>query len=871
MFFGFVYFRRNAYICSAQYLKNDRIKNLIYTSPSALGKRTPPPGILCNYSKVVVLFCHEQKRFNTFRLMLNNIAIAIAPSARSTRWVNCRLSWATFSTSLSYPAVTDETIEEYFAMTRDEAGLVKDVGGYVGGFLRDGCRKKGHVEYRQLVTLDLDFAPVNFWEAYTGTRYEAVIHSTHSHTHSKPRYRLIIPLDREILPEEYERVSRVIAERLGRSYFDDTTFEPNRLMYYPSVARDGEYVFKHIQGEVLSADKALQVELQTPVVVSMGPVQADPRGKQGCVGVFCRAYTVYDAIEQLLPGVFESTDDPDRYTYVGSTTSKGLVIYDGGLFCYSHHSTDPAQGRGLNAFDLVRLHKFAHLDEGSEASGTGLPSYVAMTSYAATLPGFKKQAVNELSSDFSPEQSPIYVNRSLKKPLASTFSDWKDLLEVTGKGKIVASSKNVSVILNNDPKLTGLFGHNDFTGFHTVHRTPPWHEGINNAPAIDRSVGYRDIEDSDWDSLYMYICNNYGIEPTRLDRVFSDSLQSRKFHPVKEYLSSLTWDGVERLPSLLVKCFGAPDNIYTQEIITKMMVAAVSRVYKPGVQFDSVLVLVGGQGSGKSTFVRKLGKLWFTDSLTDVRGKEAYEVLAGAWIVELGELEGLRKAEVTQVKNFISKQDDKYRKAYGRFSTVQKRQCVFFGTTNDRRFLKDETGNRRFFPVEVFKSRATLPPYLEEFSEPIVDQLWAEALHLYNSGYSLVISPEAEKLADVSREDFYEGDELAGIVSRALDIPLPGWWGSMGLSDRRAYLSGENVFPEDPSNILTPRETVCGLEVWCDILGEDKSKFTTREQRRVSKIMGELTEWDRGVKRAYTPHYGLQRVYERINGNNHEN
>lgn len=790
--------------------------------------------------------------------MLNNIAIAIAPSARSIRWVNCRLSWATFSTSLSYPAVTDETLEEYFAMTRDEAGLVKDVGGYVGGFLRDGCRKKGHVEYRQLVTLDLDFAPVNFWEAYTGTRYEAVIHSTHSHTHSKPRYRLIIPLDREILPDEYERVSMVIAGRLGRSYFDDTTFEPNRLMYYPSVARDGEYVFKHIQGEVLSADKALQVELQTPVVASRGPVQADPRGKQGCVGVFCRAYTVYDAIEQLLPGVFEPTNDPDRYTYVGSTTSKGLVIYDGGLFCYSHHSTDPAQGRGLNAFDFVRLHKFAHLDDGSQASGTGLPSYVAMTSYASSLPGFKKQAFHEIQSEFDAAES---AHRDTDSGGTNQVApDWTDKLTYDKKGNIEPSPHNLNLIFKCDPALSKCLAYNEMSERKVIRVGCPW--GFFNDAEL--SQGYRTLDDADDTSgAISYIWSKYGVKSRMEVRdLFRLAFCKNKFHPVRDYLRSLIWDGTDRLHNVLQQVFGADDNAYTREALAKMFIGAVARVFTPGVKFDTAMVFVGDQNAGKSTFINTIARGWCSDSLTDLSSKDALEQLRGKWIIELCEMTSVRKVDVNITKHFISKTEDSFRKAYGSDVKDYRRQCVFFGTTNERKFLRDETGNRRFLPIEVHKERATMYSDSPEFLS-IVDQLWAEAVHRFDSGESLKISAEAGGIANAEREEFYEEDGRTSIVREALETPLPPGWDNLGMYERRQYLLGYQDYGEETDG-WHPRTEISGLEIWCEILGKDRADYTSATGRQMNKLLQEIKNgWERHPVAVRQKWYGRQTVYRR--------
>ena len=212
----------------------------------------------------------------------------------------------------------------------------------------------------------------------------------------------------------------------------------------------------------------------------------------------------------------------------------------------------------------------------------------------------------------------------------------------------------------------------------------------------------------------------------------------RAYHPVKEYLDSLPkWDGISRVDNLLIDYFGATDNSYTKAVIRKTMVAAVARIYRPGTKFDSVLILNGPQGIGKSTFFAKLAGDWFSDSLTitDMKDKSGAEKLQGYWLLELGELAGMRKTDVEIVKSFISRADDKYRASYGVNVESHPRQCVIVGSTNaESGFLRDITGNRRFWPVRISgngKKKAW------QMTKEEVQQIWAETLVLYEKGEKL--------------------------------------------------------------------------------------------------------------------------------------
>lgn len=306
---------------------------------------------------------------------------------------------------------TKETVQEYRRMSKKEQGTIKDVGGFVGGYLQDGHRNNLSIIKRSLITLDIDFAPVGFWESvqhiFPGNRL--AMYSTHKHVPEKPKYRLIVPLSREIVLDEYEPLARMIASMLGIDYFDDTTYQAARLMFWPSTPKDGVYEFYDQEGGELDPDRMLAEYIDWKDITSWprssrqmdihkrsGQKQEDPLAKPGFVGAFCRTYSIQDAIAKFLPDVYEPTDKEDRYTYVNGSTEKGLVIYDN-KFAYSNHATDPTSTQLCNAFDLVRIHLFRDLDEDITPGTPTIkrPSWTRMLDFCEEDPDCKATLMKE--------------------------------------------------------------------------------------------------------------------------------------------------------------------------------------------------------------------------------------------------------------------------------------------------------------------------------------------------------------------------------------------------------------------------------------------------------------------------------------------
>lgn len=774
--------------------------------------------------------------------------IAVAKSRFAKTWTHQDLTWEDLCARLEEPKRTKETIAEYLVMPKTRQADIKDVGGFIGGILRDGKRRKGHVESRSILALDLDYAQGDIWLTLAEEcRWEACVYTTHKHTPDEPRLRLLLPLTRSVTEEEYGPLGRVIAAQIGIDYFDDTTYEAHRLMYWPSASLDGEYVFQRLEGELLDPDELLGEgwrdastwplsSRQVALPRSRGARQVDPTTKDGLIGAFCRAHSITDAMRTFLADVYEPTSTDDRWTYKPGEASNGVVIYDD-LWSYSHHNTDPAGGQLTNSFDLVRLHRFGLLDEGAkEGTPTNrLPSYTAMTDLAREDEATKTELLGEAAAEF----------KALEGEQGDP--DWQSRLTYDRKGIIESTSTNLRLILENDAALRPIVFNQLRDGLE-ITGPVPW-----DSP----SRFWRDQDDA---QLTLYIESKYGRFTDRDFRVAVTGVaDNRRYHPIREYLESLpAWDGVARVETLLVDYLGAEDSAYVRAVTRKTLCAAIQRVYQPGCKFDSILVLSGPQGIGKSTLVARLARDWFNDSLnlSDTRDKTAAEKLQGAWIVEIGELAGMRKAEVETMRSFISRQDDVYRASFGRHATPHPRQCVFFGTTNAATFLNDAAGNRRFWPVEV-PGGATRKPW--DLTDADVAQLWAETLVIRERGERLYLEGAEAETAQQMQQGAMEVDDRVGVVEEYLNRPLPENWDELTPFERRNYLSGSE-FGTGPSDGTIKRTQVCVMEVWCEGLGRDKAALTRRDSYAITAMLRSLG-WTTTRKTLRVPHYGKQGIW----------
>lgn len=787
--------------------------------------------------------------------------IAIGNSRREKLWKNQDISWEEFCNRVKQTIYTAESVDEYKRLPKIEQDNIKDVGGFVGGYLKEGRRKNGNVLSRCIITLDMDYGKENvIKEIKKKCDFKWCIYSTHKHTKENPRLRLIIPLKNEVSEDEYPPLSRIIAKEIDLDLFDDSTYEASRLMYWPSTSRDGEFVYEENDGNFIDANYFLGKyenwrdtttwpvsSRQSQIFTKELKNQADPLTKEGVVGAFCRTYSMEEAIDKFLTHVYSPSAVNGRYDFSSADSAAGVVIYDN-KFAYSHHSTDPASGKLLNAFDMVRIHKFGNLDEDMSPD---IPmnrrlSYIAMNEFVINDDLVKSNLVKERMKKLNKEFSVENANDS----------DWQNLLELDKRGNIKDTLDNMVLILDNDENLKSIV-FNSHRNNIDVRGKLPWEQV---------KKGWND---SDIASLKVYISKIYGIySPTKTKDGITAVAAKRSYHPIKEYLEGLPqWDGQSRVDNLLIDYFGAENSPYTKSVIKKTMVAAVARIYNPGTKFDHVLILNGPQGIGKSTFFYKLAGQWFSDSLTitDMKDKSGAEKLQGYWILELGELAGMRKTEVETVKSFISREDDKYRVSYGVCVENHPRQCIIVGSTNaENGFLRDITGNRRFWPVRI---RGNSKKKAWNISKEEVNQIWAESLMLYKNGEKLYLENEEESMAIREQINAMENDDREGIVRTYLDTLLPETWEKMTLFERRNFLRG-NEFAGSKLEGSVKRNTVCNMEIWCECFGNEASMLKAIDSYGITTIMKKIENWDKLRKNKtgsiILPIYGNQRCYERI-------
>lgn len=787
---------------------------------------------------------------------MDKYALSVAGSSASLKWTTVKYTWSDFLERLNRDIRSTETMRDFDRLDRTARANLKDVGGYMAGELSGARRLKSAVLSRSMITLDVDYAdslfPVEFDTRFPGVA--AVIYNTRSDREKSRRFRVVIPFAEEVQDAaQYEAAARKMAELLGIDLFDPTTFQAERMMYWQSLSSDQPKVFEVFEGEPISAEYLLSLygnneewrdirnwafksdqEKETRAIVSKAMAQ-NPREKAGLVGAFCRAYSVPAAIEKYLSDVYEIAPGNDRYTYKAGHSVGGMIVFDD-LFCFSYHSTDPiSDGHAYNAYDLVRVHKFGHL--GKEDSTKEMNKLVC-----ADKECVKDMVTPDADLDDFDDYGDAVKSDSTKEV---TELVW----DLDGKGNKQVTVNNFVNAFKSDPLLNGLLAYDMLKETIVFTRPSFTAKGSKKGDLVN---------DTDISIIKGRIERMHGIyNDAKLNDAIEQVSSDNAFHPIKLYLESLTWDGVPRIDTFLVDYMGAEDNAYTREAFRKMLLAAVTRIYEPGRKFDTALVFYSEQGVGKSTLIQRLSKGWFNDSLTNLSGKESYEAIQFAWLVELAELSALRKSDVEAVKNFISKREDTYRGAYARRVKTHKRQCVFFGSTNDDEFLKDATGNRRFFPVEVKRTRKTRLIFEPEF-DAIVDQLWAEAMGGYMLGEALTLSDEAEAIAGGTREEFTERTPIQGLIEEYLDRLFPADYEDRFLAQRLDFLNGD--LGEEGTET---KNSFSLIELWTEALGRRKDEYTVVKARELSNAVKALKGWKRD-KQARQKIYGPQVIYRRV-------
>ena len=795
-----------------------------------------------------------EKLKNDFELDL-----ATAHSRLSKKWKNKKWKWSDIVARCSETKRTGESMRDFLKMTREEQSDIKDVGGFVGGYLSGGTRKTANVMWRSIATLDVDYGTPNFWDDFTMQfNFAAILYSTHKHTPEKPRYRLVFPLSRNVKPNEYEPVCRKIASDLGIDQFDITTYQLPRLFYWPSTSKDGEFVFELQDGPACNVDEILATYID-PMDASQWPMGSreseavahelrkagDPLEKPGLIGAFCRAYTIDDAIREFLSDVYEPTAHDGRYTYKLGSVAGGLVCYEG-KFAYSHHDTDPASKQLCNAFDLVRIHLFGVHDEGTEVKDvTKKPSYLKMQDFVSrdkpTCLLLAKERKAEADTDFSGIESTEDTD---------TETSWMADLETDRKGNPQNTNKNRVLIARNDENLKAI-RYDLFKGEFAV----------TDQRSRFKSVSGTGLDNISASEIAGYIEDVYTLKISYKDlvaKLLYPLTKERGFNPVKDFIRSEEWDGQKRAETLLIDYLGAEDTELTRAITRKWLTAAVARVFNPGCKFDYVLTLQGPQGIGKSLLLTTIAGEWYNGNFSfSANSKEQREILADSWIVENGELAGMKKADVESAKAFISNVEDKYRRPYGAMVEHFPRHCVIAATTNEDYFLRSTTGDRRWWIVAV-QGKGELGSWLNDLKAN-VGQIWAEVYTYYQAGEKLYLPAELEQQARELQERYNvaEGDPLLAPLQEWLDTTLPVEWDGWPVGRRSAYFRNRDPLEGEGAKV---RDRVCVAEIKAEFPFAEIKKYTPQQ---IGKLMERCSEWSKPKDPIRIPQYGKVRGWIR--------
>lgn len=615
---------------------------------------------------------------------------------------------------------------------------------------------------------------------------------------------------------------------------DRSTFEASRLMYWPSCSKDSEFVFVYEDKPFASSDGILQTyknwkdcnewphfENETEIIKKEASKQKDPLEKENIVGAFCRVYDIPSVIEKYLPDVYEPGNAPDKYTYKNGSVANGAVVYGDGKWLYSYHATDPASRILCNSFDLVRIHKFKELDDDAkdDTPTNRLPSYTEMC----------RLVMEDKTVAYEFEKTKLDLAQNEFKSIETSKEDnisWRleKLSRNTTTGAYNKTIANAVAMLTNDLNLKENMIFDRFSNRFLIVKKLPWDR--------DSMIYPRLWGDSDDAELRFYLEKVY--DGFRGKDLINDALLVLKnrnsINVAKQYFENLDnkWDGIPRLETLFVDYLGAEDSIYVRETTKKIFVAAVARnITERPIKFDNMIILTGPQGIGKSTILSKLAGDWFTDNIVDFSSKDTLLILQNCLIAEVAELQSFKKADVNTLKMFLGQQTDKFRAPYERREEEHPRHCVFFGTTNDQEFLRDSTGNRRYWPIQCAVSKPKKSVFNNLDSER--DQIWAEAVYLFRNGEKLYLDSVVEEEARKQQKERLEVDPWESAIIDYLNQEIPIDWYDRGLD-----ATGEKV----------QRDRVSVSEILTNCLNISIKQQDRQSRNRVLGILLKLDDWE---------------------------
>lgn len=429
------------------------------------------------------------------------------------------------------------------------------------------------------------------------------------------------------------------------------------------------------------------------------------------------------------------------------------------------------------------------------------------------------------------DDEPVSLERERAKrhlPIAPAGT-WEGSLvyEDKGRGKaretvLASSAGNMVLHLSNEPAWKGCLGYDQFAEREVWLREPPACAGF----ATPQPGEVRDEHDT-FVQHWFHANRQLHVAAGGVTAAVMAAARSNCFHPVRDYLGALEWDGNLRLTKLLPRYFSTPDNVYTQEVGRRWMISAVARVMRPGCKVDTMLIIEGEQGKKKSTALAALvGQNWFADTKLDLSKVDAYQALRGKWVIEMAELDAMKNQELTRIKAFLTSSKDSYRPSYGKRSRDFERQTVFAGTTNEEKYLQDLTGNRRFWPVRAGEIHVDL-------LERDRDQLWAEALEAFTRDAKWWL--DTEQLIALA-----EGEQHERMVDETPWVPIVRDWLNK--------LEGPYLSRPAGSELIELSDGITTAQVLLSALGCHKERLTKGDAMRAGAVLRQLGLQSRQVR-----------------------
>ena len=745
-----------------------------------------------------------------------NITISVGESRHSTHWVTKTVPWEKLCKKLQTPKVTGETMAEYAAMTKDQRGEIKDVGGYVGGRIEGGNRKAGNITDRQLVCLDADYGDFGLWDAWDIEVGKAcLMHTSHSSTPEKPRLRFVIPLSRPVTAAEYEPIARRLAEWLDINAFDDTTYEASRLMYWGSCPRDAEYICKvYPSDEWVDPDSVLATyedwhdmaswptsDRQTSVITKMGQVQGNPLEKPGVIGAFNRSYTITEAIETFLPDVYTPCGD-GRWTYTKGSTTGGAVTYDNDTFIYSHHDTDPISRRLCSAFDMVRIHLFGDQDEGSTEGIGDLPSMNAMKNMCQNDEKVQKELVEGIA------QTP-----------ADVFDKKTDLVQFTGDlteiGLSVRLSDTYGGVLMRNKSFGWLFWDGvkwvldaeAEAGMLMMKFTDDLYQSARMRMQLATDKASQEIAKREFLAVCKLrtapgISHLVNLLKTIVDEPRTDSFDAEPWdlntpdgivdlrtgniraHDPRARCTKCTAvspgrTGIEQW-LLFISHISNGDEEFAEYLQVLAGMAAVGKVYEEG-----LVISYGPGGNGKSTFFGAIGsvlgdyaKAVNADVLVPSWGRPDQSYIAalrGVRLAVLGETETSATLSTAALKRITSRDVISARSLYKDPMSFIPTHTTIMHTNHLPRLTSTDKGTKRRIAVAPFP--ATLPPekvitdyqdvLVQECGSAILSWIIEGAVKFYTGDCKL---PRPKIVKDATKEYLQDEDWLGSFIDECCEV-----------------------------------------------------------------------------------------------------